>query len=115
MRAHGLSHTGFLALMFLSEAPDRTLRISDLAAVCQRSLSAISRTVGRLENAGLVRREQAPRDARSYNAVLTDQGLARLESVADPPRRRAQILPVKSARHRPASAGRLLQRMAAQR
>ena len=79
MRAHGLSHTEFLALMFLSEAPDRTLRISDLAAVCQQSLSAISRTVGRLENAGLVRREQAPHDARSYNAVLTDQGLARLD------------------------------------
>jgi DNA-binding MarR family transcriptional regulator len=79
MREHGLSHTEFLALMFLSEAPDRTLRISDLAAVCQQSLSAISRTVGRLENAGLVRREQAPHDARSYNAVLTDQGLARLD------------------------------------
>jgi DNA-binding MarR family transcriptional regulator len=79
MREHGLSHTEFLALMFLSEAPGRTLRISDLAAVCQQSLSAISRTVGRLENAGLVRREQAPHDARSYNAVLTDEGLARLE------------------------------------
>jgi DNA-binding MarR family transcriptional regulator len=79
MREHGLSHTEFLALMFLSEAPGRTLRISDLAAVCQQSLSAISRTVGRLENAGLVRREQAPHDARSYNAVLTGEGLARLE------------------------------------
>ncbi len=79
MRGHGLSHTEFLALMFLSEAPSRTLRISDLAAVCQQSLSAISRTVGRLENAGLVRREQAPHDARSYNAVLTAEGLARLE------------------------------------
>jgi len=79
MRAHGLSHTEFLALMFLSEAPSRTLRISDLAAACQQSLSAISRTVGRLENAGLVRREQAPHDARSYNAVLTGEGLARLE------------------------------------
>lgn len=78
-RGHGLSHTEFLALMFLSEADDRTLRISDLAAACQQSLSAISRTVGRLEKGGLVRRQQAPNDARSHHAVLTDDGLARLE------------------------------------
>jgi DNA-binding MarR family transcriptional regulator len=71
-REQRLSHTEYIALMFLSEAPERTLGLSDLAARCQQSLSTISRTVGRLEAQGLVRREQSTRDARAYNAVLND-------------------------------------------
>jgi len=78
-REHRLSHAEFVALMFLSEAPDRTLGLSELARRCQQSLSAISRTVGRMETQGLVRREQSSQDARAYNAVLTDAGLTRLE------------------------------------
>jgi DNA-binding MarR family transcriptional regulator len=76
-RAHHLSHTEYVALDWLAEAPDRTMGLSDLAARCQQSLSAISRTVGRLERQGLLRREQSARDARAYNAVLTDAGLKR--------------------------------------
>ena len=74
-REHRMSHAEFVALMFLSEAPDRTLGLSELARRCQQSLSAISRTVGRMEAQGLVRREQSSQDARAYNAVLTDAGL----------------------------------------
>jgi DNA-binding MarR family transcriptional regulator len=55
------------------------LGLSELAARCQQSLSAISRTIGRLKGDGLVRREQSVHDARAYNAVLTDAGLARLQ------------------------------------
>ncbi len=76
-REHRLSHTEYVAMDFLVEAPDRTLGLSDLAARCQQSLSAISRAVGRLEARGLVRREQSTRDARAYNAVLTNAGLQR--------------------------------------
>src|SRR5271166_5459815 len=76
-REHRLSHTEYVAMDFLVEAPDRTLGLSDLAARCQQSLSAISRAVGRLEAQGLVRREQSTRDARACNAVLTDAGLQR--------------------------------------
>jgi DNA-binding MarR family transcriptional regulator len=79
LHEQGLSHTEYVALMFLSEAPGRTLRLSDLAGVCQQSLSATSRTVGRMEADGLVRREQSPHDGRACHAVLTDAGLARLE------------------------------------
>ncbi len=79
MREQGMSNTEYAVLMFLSEAPDRTLRLSDLAIRCQQSLSAVSRTVGRLEATGLVERLQASHDARSFNAVLTDDGLSRLE------------------------------------
>jgi DNA-binding MarR family transcriptional regulator len=76
-REHQLSHTEYVALDWLAEAPDRTLGLSDLAARCQQSLSAISRTVGRMDTQGLVRREQSTRDARACNAVLTDAGLKR--------------------------------------
>jgi DNA-binding MarR family transcriptional regulator len=79
IREQGMSSTEYSVLMFLSEAPDRTLRLSDLANRCQQSLSAVSRTVGRLETTGLVSREQAAHDARSFNAVLTDAGLSRLQ------------------------------------
>jgi DNA-binding MarR family transcriptional regulator len=78
-REHRLSHTEYIALMWLSEAPEHTLGLSRLAARCQQSLSAISRTVGRLETQGLVRRDKSTRDARAYNAVLTDAGLKRYE------------------------------------
>lgn len=78
-REHRMSHAEFVALMFLSEASDRTLGLSELARQCQQSLSAISRTVGRMEAEGLVRREQSSRDARACNAVLTEAGLSRLE------------------------------------
>ena len=76
-REHQLSHTEYVALDWLHEAPNRTLGLSDLAARCQQSLSAISRAVGRLEAQGLVRRERSTQDARAYNAVLTDAGLKR--------------------------------------
>ncbi|MFF0016285.1 MarR family winged helix-turn-helix transcriptional regulator [Streptomyces sp. NPDC005374] len=78
-RTQGLSHTEYITLMFLSEAPDRTMRLSDLAELVQQSASALGRTVRRLEADGLVSREQSTEDARSFNAVLTDAGSARLE------------------------------------
>ena len=78
-REQRLSLTEYLALLFLSEAPERTLGLSDLAARCEQSLSAISRTVGRLQAQGLVRREQSTRDGRAYNAVLTNAGLKRCD------------------------------------
>jgi DNA-binding MarR family transcriptional regulator len=78
-REQRLSHGEYIVLLFLSQAPDQTLGLSELAARCQQSLSAISRTIGRLNADGLVRREQSTQDARAYNAVLTDAGLARLQ------------------------------------
>jgi DNA-binding MarR family transcriptional regulator len=66
-------------LLFLARASEQTLGLSELAARRQQSLSATGRTIGRLEADGLVRRERSPHDARAYNAVLTDAGLARLQ------------------------------------
>jgi DNA-binding MarR family transcriptional regulator len=74
----GMSLSEYTALMHLSEAPGRTLRMSDLASACALSLSGMSRIVGRLEGQGLVERQRSSCDGRGLNAVLTDAGLDRL-------------------------------------
>jgi DNA-binding MarR family transcriptional regulator len=78
LREQGMSVNEYGVLMHLSEAPDRRLRMSDLAAASALSLSGMTRIVGRLEAQGLVRREQCATDARGWLAVLTDAGLERL-------------------------------------
>ncbi|MGI5212282.1 MarR family winged helix-turn-helix transcriptional regulator [Plantactinospora sp. CA-290183] len=79
MREQRLSLNEYSALMHLSEVPDRRMRMSELAAACDLSLSGITRIVGRLEQQGFVERVRCAEDARGWNAVLTDAGLARLE------------------------------------
>src|SRR5437879_13183819 len=74
----GMSLSEYTALMHLSEAPGRSLRMSDLASACALSLSGMSRIVSRLQTHGLVERERASCDGRGLNAVVTDAGLARL-------------------------------------
>jgi DNA-binding MarR family transcriptional regulator len=77
-REQRMSMSEYSSLMYLSEAPSRRLRMSDLAAVCALSLSGMSRIMSRLEGLGLVRRERCADDGRGMNAVLTDVGLERL-------------------------------------
>jgi DNA-binding MarR family transcriptional regulator len=79
MREQRLTLNEYAALMHLSEAPNRLLRMSELAAACDVSLSGMTRIVTRLEADGLIERVQCNEDARGSNAVLTDAGLARLE------------------------------------
>ncbi|WP_229703021.1 MarR family winged helix-turn-helix transcriptional regulator [Streptomyces albiflavescens] len=69
----------YTALMHLSEARDRRLRMSELATACELSLSGMSRLAGHLESQGLVRRVKSDKDARIAYAVLTDAGFAQLE------------------------------------
>jgi DNA-binding MarR family transcriptional regulator len=78
LAGQGMSLSEYTALMHLSEAPGRSLRMSDLASACALSLSGMSRIVSRLEAQGLVERERASSDGRGLNAVLTDAGLGRL-------------------------------------
>jgi|SRR5689334_5238105 DNA-binding MarR family transcriptional regulator len=74
----GLSLSEYTALMHLSEAPDRRLRMSELAVASAISISGMTRIVNRLEERDLLRRERCPSDGRAWNAVLTDAGLLRL-------------------------------------
>jgi len=80
VRGQGLTLTEYTVLMHLSEAPERQMRMNELAAACEKSFSGTTRVTQRLENEGLVRRIKSKDDARGCNAVLTDAGLARLEA-----------------------------------
>jgi DNA-binding MarR family transcriptional regulator len=79
MREQRLPLSEYTTLMHLSEATDGQMRMSELASVCNLSLSGMTRIVTRLETQGLVERARCAEDARGWNAVLTDQGLARLQ------------------------------------
>ncbi|MCY1143617.1 MarR family transcriptional regulator [Actinoplanes sp. Pm04-4] len=77
-----ISHLEYYALAGLSERPDRTLRLSDLAILTGAELSRISHLVARLEKRGLVLRRPDPDDARYTNAVLTEQGWEKVQAAA---------------------------------
>lgn len=81
-RDAGMPHAYYLVLAMLSEAPGRTLRMSELAEVTASSPSRLSHAVARLEDKGWVRREQHPTDRRGALAVLTGDGLAALKTAA---------------------------------
>ena len=78
----GITQFDYLVLSGLSEAPGRTLRMSELAATANSSLSRLSHVVSRLEAKGWVRREPCPGDGRFINAVLTDEGWEKVKETA---------------------------------
>jgi DNA-binding MarR family transcriptional regulator len=69
-------------LAMLSEAEDRTLPMSDLAARSNASLSRLSHVVTKLEVRDWVRRSQSTRDLRVTTASITPEGLANLQELA---------------------------------
>jgi DNA-binding MarR family transcriptional regulator len=73
-RDSGMPHAYYQVLAMLSEAPQRTLRMSELAQLTTSSASRLSHAVARLEEKGWVRREKHPTDRRGALAVLTDAG-----------------------------------------
>lgn len=79
---HGLPLTSYDVLVQLSDAPDRCLRMADLADAVLLSRSGLTRLVDRLEREGLVQRRRCPSDARGTLAVLTQAGLRRLRAAA---------------------------------
>jgi DNA-binding MarR family transcriptional regulator len=73
-RESGMPHAYYIVLAMLSEAPSRTLRMSELASQVNSSQSRLSHAVARLEERGWVRRERCASDKRGNFAVLTDEG-----------------------------------------
>jgi DNA-binding MarR family transcriptional regulator len=63
------------ALLALEDAPDRRLKMSDLADQVLLSKSGLTRLVDRLEAKGYIRREGCRSDRRVAYAVLTEEGL----------------------------------------
>ena len=81
-RDAGMSHFEYWVLALLSEAPDRSLRLSELASRANASLSRLSHVVTRLEDRGWVERAPCPEDARATLGVLTEQGWQQVVAAA---------------------------------
>ena len=82
VRDAGISHFEYQVLAGLSMSPERTRRMSDLAAFADGSLSRLSQVVSRLENRGWIRRTPDPTDGRYTLASLTDDGWDKVVATA---------------------------------
>lgn len=76
-REHGMSLPYYEVLLYLAQAPERRLRMTDLARSVLLSPSGLTRLVDRLERDRMVVRAPCPTDARSMYAVLTEAGYQR--------------------------------------
>lgn len=81
-RDAGLSHFEYQVLAALSEAPGRTLRMSELAVLAEGSLSRLSQVVSRLERREWVQRSPDPSDGRYTLATLTEPGWDKVVATA---------------------------------
>ncbi len=78
----GLSDPDYDVLSSLSAAPDRQGRLADLARRMLWSQSRLSHHISRMEQRGLVRRDECESDGRGSVVVLTAQGMRTLERAA---------------------------------
>lgn len=72
--AHDLPLSSYEVLLFLHNAPEGRMRMSELADSALLSRSGLTRLVDRLEGAGMLERRACPDDARGYFAALTARG-----------------------------------------
>lgn len=77
-----ISHFEYQVLATLSEAAERTMRMSELAILTNGSLSRLSHVVKRLEKQGWVRRTPDPDNGRYTLAVLTETGWEKIVAAA---------------------------------
>ena len=77
-----MPHAYYEILVRLSEAPGRSMRMSELADATRSSRSRLSHAVARLEERGWLQRVECPTDKRGQIAGLTDVGFAALEEAA---------------------------------
>ncbi len=82
LRRHGLDLGEYEILVSLSEAPERRLRMSELADMVHQSRSRLTHAVARMERSGLVERSSAPEDRRGVVAQLTPEGYELLKKAA---------------------------------
>ena len=81
-RDAGINYFEYLVMAALSEAPERTMRLSDVAARAEGSLPRLSQAVGRLEKRGWVKRRPDPSDGRYTLGTLTDDGYDKVVATA---------------------------------
>ena len=71
---HGLPLSSYEVLVVLESAPDRQLRMAELAEHVLLSRSGMTRLIDRLEREGFVARHTCSRDGRGCYAALTETG-----------------------------------------
>ena len=71
---HGIGFTEYIVLFHLMNAPNKTLRRTDLAEAIGRTASGVTRMLMPMEKIGLVRKESNPRDARVSQVKITAAG-----------------------------------------
>ena len=81
-RDAGLAHAAYMVLATLSDAPEQSLRMTELARRTATSPSRLSHAVAALEQRGWVARRACPSDRRGLIASLTGDGLRVLEQTA---------------------------------
>jgi DNA-binding MarR family transcriptional regulator len=81
--SHGLPLSSYEVLVYLDGAPDKQLRMRDLADLVLLSRSGLTRLVDRLVRDGLIERATCSSDGRGAYAVLTPDGVRRLEQVRE--------------------------------
>jgi DNA-binding MarR family transcriptional regulator len=79
---HPISLGAYDVLVQLAEAPERRLRMAELADAVLLSRSGVTRLVDRLEVAGMVTRERFGGDGRGVVAVITTKGVDTLRAAA---------------------------------
>ena len=80
VRSVGLTASEYTTIMHLSEAPERELRMADLADATGLSASRTTRLVDDLASRGLVTKRGSSADGRSNIAKLTPQGVTKLKA-----------------------------------
>lgn len=81
-RDSNLTHFDYLCLAMLSEADERSLRMSELASQVNSSLSRLSHVIKKLEGRGWVERRPCPDSGRVTMVDLTEQGWQVVERTA---------------------------------
>jgi len=73
-REHKLPLSSYEVLLYLADAPEARMRMSELAQSVLLSRSGLTRLVDRLEREGLLRRKACESDARGFFAEITPKG-----------------------------------------
>ena len=79
---HDLSMADYEVLALLSDAPERKMRMNELAELAMLSKSRLSHRIKVMEGVGWIKRESCPNDKRGYFAVMTDKGFKAIAKAA---------------------------------
>ena len=81
-KTHGLTMADYEILVRLSEAPERAIRMSELAVQTLATRSRLTHQIDRMVEEGLVERKPCTDDKRGFFACMTEAGWQKLVAAA---------------------------------